>query len=53
MSDMIEKIARALYDAQKFKRGWDNPKINPAWKPHYRKQAKVAIKAYQKWQADE
>jgi hypothetical protein len=43
MTEMVERVARALYDANKFKRGWDHPKINKNWHRIYRAQAKNAI----------
>lgn len=42
---MVERVARALYDANEFVKPWDDPKINPAWHPHYLTAARSAIEA--------
>lgn len=41
--NMIERIARGLYNANEFKKGWDDPHINKAWHSIYRKQAEAAL----------
>lgn len=41
--ELIERLARALYGANNFVKGWDHPKINPIWRNKYREQAALAV----------
>lgn len=42
--EMVERVAKAMYNSHEFVKGWDHPKLNKAWRPLYRKLARIAIK---------
>ncbi len=46
---LIDAVAKAMYETNNFKRNWNDPKLNRAWQPHYRIQARIAIKTMEDW----
>lgn len=43
MSEMIDRLARALYESQKFKRPWDHKRTQKLWKPVMERYARAAL----------
>lgn len=45
MSEMIERVAKAIYDSHEFKKGWEHPDTKRLWHEFMRAEARAAIEA--------
>jgi hypothetical protein len=41
---IIEQLAKAMYDANEFVRGWDHPRTNKMWHRIYRRYARICLR---------
>ena len=51
--ELVERVARAIYDSHSFVKDWQHPDTVRLWHPVCKAEAQAALKAHEEWQKEQ